>query len=62
MARFEVVVAIYKKGVEDSIQEETVLETDDLAEATEEFEALCAEAIEGPDAEEVADEEMAEDQ
>ena len=41
--RYEVVVAIYKNGKDDPIQEETVLETDDLEEAREEFEALVEE-------------------
>jgi hypothetical protein len=42
-SEFEVVVAIYKKGAEEPIQEETVLETDDWDEAQEEFEALAFE-------------------
>ena len=44
--KYEVVVAIYEKGKEDSISEETVFETDDLAEAQEEFDDLIAYAEE----------------
>lgn len=43
MAGYEVVVAIYKKGAEEPLEEETVLETDNLEEAREEFEALAFE-------------------
>ena len=43
MAGYEVVVAIYKKGAEEPLQEETVLQTDDFEEAQEEFEALAFE-------------------
>lgn len=57
MARYEVVVGIYKKGAENSIQEETVLETDDLAEALEEFEAITAAPEEEEDDAEVCGEE-----
>ena len=42
MSKFEVVVAIYKKGSEDPLEEETILETDDYSEAQEEFESLTA--------------------
>ena len=40
--KYELVVAIYKKGYEDPVQEETVLETDDLEEAQEEFDAIVS--------------------
>ena len=40
--KYEVVISIYEKGKEDSISEETVFETDDLAEAQEEFDDLTA--------------------
>ena len=50
MSKYEVVVAIYKKGSEDPLQEETVLETDDHEEALEEFEALTAEGCEEEEA------------
>ena len=52
--KYEVVVSIYEKGKEDSLSEETVLETDDLAEAQEEFDDLTADYAE--DEEEVEEE------
>ena len=57
--KYEVVIAIYEKGQEDSLSEETVFETDDLAEAQEEFDDLIADAEEdGAEEEEVEEEEV----
>lgn len=43
---YEVVVSIYETGKDESLLEETVFETDDLAEAREEFDDLTAEYAE----------------
>lgn len=40
MAKYEVVVGISETGTDEFLEEATVLETDDLEEAKEEFEAL----------------------
>ena len=55
--KYEVVISIFEKGKEDSISEETVFETDDLAEAQEEFDDLIACAEEDIVEEEEEDEE-----
>ena len=33
MAKYEVIAGIYKSGADESLEEETLLETDDLSEA-----------------------------
>ena len=57
MAKYEVIAGIYKSGADESLEEEMLLETDDLAEAQEFLEELSEEddAIE-IDAEEIDDE------
>lgn len=45
MARYEVIAGIYKSGSDDSLEEETLLETDDLSEA-QDFLAELAESDE----------------
>ena len=58
--KYEVVVSIYEKGKEDSLAEETILETDSLADAEEIFDELTAEDEETEEeAEEEAEEEEA---
>ena len=57
--KYEVVIAIYETGKDDSLTEETVFETDNLVEAQEEFDDLTADAEEdGAEEEEVEEEEV----
>lgn len=55
MPKYEVVVSIYESGAEEPMEETTVFETDDLAEAKEEYEVLSAD--DGDDTGEDAEEE-----
>jgi len=56
VAKYEVVAGIYKSGVDESLEEETLLETDDLTEA-QEFLAELAEGDDSEDAGELVEEE-----
>ena len=54
MAKYEVIAGIYQSGADESLEEEVLLETDDLAEAQD----LLAELSEEDDAIEVDAEEI----
>ena len=53
MPKYEVVVGIYDTVAEKFVEEETVLETDDLAEAQEEYADLVGDEEEEEDGEEI---------
>ena len=55
MPKYEVVVGIYDTVAEKFVEEETVLETDDLAEAQEEYTDLVGEDEEDDEEFEVVD-------
>ena len=54
MAKYEVIAGIYKSGADESLEEEMLFETDDLAEA-QEFLAELAEAEDADDDQDTED-------